>query len=191
MSTIAAVRAREILDSRGNPTIEVEVITTNGVIGRAAVPSGASTGKHEAVELRDQDKKRYLGKGVLKAVQNVNTVINEELQGISVIAQSAIDLHLINLDGTPNKANLGANAILGVSLATQAGLDMMKLAAGNKEAADFMLQLMKFPKQMTKADLDTFDNLVTSFVVTELGQLGEAGREIMIDITTPPEGDKD
>jgi hypothetical protein len=82
-------------------------------------------------------------------------------------------------------------AELGVSLATQAGLDMMKLAAGNKEAAELMLQLMKFPKQMTKADLDTFDNLVTSFVVTELGQLGEAGREIMIDITTPPEGDKD
>lgn len=117
MSSIGAVRAREILDSRGNPTIEVEVITTNGIMGRAAVPSGASTGRHEAVELRDQDKKRYLGKGVLKAVEHVNTSINEELNGVSVFAQTAIDQVLIALDGTPNKANLGANAILGVSLA--------------------------------------------------------------------------
>jgi enolase len=136
MSTIAAVRAREILDSRGNPTIEVEVITTNGVIGRAAVPSGASTGKHEAAELRDQDKKRYLGKGVLKAVQNVNTVINEELQGYSVFAQAAIDHHLIQLDGTPNKSNLGANAILGVSLAAaraaadEQGLPLFRYVGG-------------------------------------------------------------
>jgi enolase len=136
MSTIAAIRAREILDSRGNPTVEVEVITTNGVIGRAAVPSGASTGKHEAVELRDQDKKRYLGKGVLKAVQNVNTVINEELQGMSVFSQSGIDHHLIHLDGTPNKANLGANAILGVSLATaraaadEVGLPLFRYVGG-------------------------------------------------------------
>jgi enolase len=117
MSTIGAVRAREILDSRGNPTIEVEVITTNGVVGRAAVPSGASTGKHEAVELRDNDKKRFLGKGVLKAVNNVNTVINDELQGMSIVAQGSIDQTLLNLDGTENKSNLGANAILGVSLA--------------------------------------------------------------------------
>lgn len=117
MSNIAAVRAREILDSRGNPTVEVEVYTTNGMVGRAAVPSGASTGKHEATELRDGDKGRYLGKGVLKAIQNVNSIINDELQGTSVFAQSAIDARLIELDGTPNKSNLGANAILGVSLA--------------------------------------------------------------------------
>lgn len=136
MSTIAAIRAREILDSRGNPTVEVEVITANGVIGRAAVPSGASTGKHEAVELRDQDKKRYLGKGVLKAVQNINTSINEELQGMSVFAQSAIDQHLLQLDGTPNKSNLGANAILGVSLATakaaadEVGLPLFRYVGG-------------------------------------------------------------
>ncbi len=117
MSTIGVVRGREILDSRGNPTIEVEVITTNGVIGRAAVPSGASTGKHEAVELRDNDKKRFSGKGVLRAVNNVNTSINEELRGASIYAQSAIDNLLIKLDGTPDKSNLGANAILGVSLA--------------------------------------------------------------------------
>ena len=117
MSAIAAVRAREILDSRGNPTVEVEVYTSNGMVGRAAVPSGASTGKHEATELRDGDMGRYLGKGVLKAVQNVNTVINDELQGMNVFAQSAIDAKLIELDGTSNKSNLGANAILGVSLA--------------------------------------------------------------------------
>jgi enolase len=105
------------LDSRGNPTIEVDVVTNNGVIGRAAVPSGASTGIHEAVELRDGDKKFYLGKGVLNAVHNVNNVIAEEVQGMYVTDQVEIDNKLIELDGTPNKAKLGANAILGVSLA--------------------------------------------------------------------------
>ncbi len=117
MSYIADINAREILDSRGNPTIEVDVITQSGVLGRAAVPSGASTGKHEAVELRDNDKKRYLGKGVTKAVNNVNTAIAEELRGHSVFEQSTIDRLMIKLDGTENKAHLGANAILGVSLA--------------------------------------------------------------------------
>ncbi len=117
MSEIIDVHAREILDSRGNPTIEVEVITAAGAIGRAAVPSGASTGKHEAVELRDGDEKRYMGKGVLKAVMNVEDIIAEDLMGVSVFEQRYID-HLLNeLDGTPNKAKLGANAILGVSLA--------------------------------------------------------------------------
>lgn len=117
MSTIAHIHARQILDSRGNPTIEVEVYSSNGSIGRAAVPSGASTGTHEAVELRDNDKKRYLGKGVENAVNNVNTTLNEELKGFEVSDQRAIDLAMIELDGSPNKANLGANAILGVSLA--------------------------------------------------------------------------
>lgn len=117
MSTIAAIQARQILDSRGNPTLEVDVYTDNGVVGRAAVPSGASTGAHEAVELRDGDKKVYLGKGVLKAVQNVNKAINDELKGIPVTEQSHIDQLMISLDGTENKANLGANAILGVSMA--------------------------------------------------------------------------
>ncbi len=117
MSYIADINAREILDSRGNPTIEVDVITQSGVLGRAAVPSGASTGKHEAVELRDNDKKRYLGKGVTKAVNNVNTAIAEELRGHSVFEQSTIDRLMNKLDGTENKAHLGANAILGVSLA--------------------------------------------------------------------------
>ena len=117
MSTILSVHARQILDSRGNPTIEVDVITDSGIIGRAAVPSGASTGVHEAVELRDGDKKVFLGKGVLQAVQNVNTVIADEVQGMYVFEQIGIDKKLIDLDGTPNKAKLGANAILGVSLA--------------------------------------------------------------------------
>jgi len=117
MSYINSIVARQILDSRGNPTIEVDVITENGILGRAAVPSGASTGSHEAVELRDHDKKTYMGKGVLKAVNNVNGVIRENLKGAYIFDQSAIDAALIALDGTKNKANLGANAILGVSLA--------------------------------------------------------------------------
>ncbi len=117
MTHIAKVVGRQILDSRGNPTIEVDVYTTNGAFGRAAVPSGASTGIHEAVELRDGDKGRYLGKGVLNAVNNVNVVINEALIGQYIFDQKAIDTLLIKLDGTENKSNLGANAILGVSLA--------------------------------------------------------------------------
>ena len=117
MSYISQVVARQILDSRGNPTLEVDVITEAGIVGTAAVPSGASTGIHEAVELRDNDEGRYLGKGVLKAVNNVNTVINEELRGIYVSDQNAIDARMLEIDGTDNKGNLGANAILGVSLA--------------------------------------------------------------------------
>lgn len=117
MSTIIDVRARQILDSRGNPTVEVEVKTDEGVVGRAAVPSGASTGKHEAVELRDDDKERYLGKGVLKACQNVEDVLYDELIGNSVFDQRYIDTLMLECDGTENKSRLGANAILGVSLA--------------------------------------------------------------------------
>ncbi|MBL7943108.1 MAG: phosphopyruvate hydratase [Flavobacteriales bacterium] len=117
MSSIARIIARQILDSRGNPTIEVDVITSDGISGRAAVPSGASTGIHEAVELRDLDKSIYMGKGVLKAVQNVNTTLNEQLNGASVFDQAMIDRVMISIDETDNKAILGANAILGVSLA--------------------------------------------------------------------------
>lgn len=117
MSRISNIYARQILDSRGNPTIEVEVMTESGIIGTAAIPSGASTGSHEAVELRDGDKKVYNGRGVLKAVQNVNKVLAEELKGMLVSEQTIIDKMLIEIDGTPNKANMGANAILGVSLA--------------------------------------------------------------------------
>ncbi|PTM56613.1 phosphopyruvate hydratase [Desmospora activa] len=117
MTIIQDVFAREVLDSRGNPTVEVEVILLSGAIGRAIVPSGASTGAHEAVELRDEDKERYLGKGVLKAVQNVNEAIAPQLEGMDALDQVGIDQTLIELDGTPNKGNLGANAILGVSMA--------------------------------------------------------------------------
>ncbi|HEY1047983.1 MAG TPA: phosphopyruvate hydratase [Bacteroidia bacterium] len=117
MSLIADVKARQVLDSRGNPTVEVDVITENGCLGRAAVPSGASTGIHEAVELRDGDKSKYLGKGVLKAVSNVNDIIANELLGAYVFEQNIIDKAMIDLDGTANKSNLGANAMLAVSLA--------------------------------------------------------------------------
>jgi len=135
-STIQAVFAREILDSRGNPTIECDVVLNDGTLGRAAVPSGASTGAHEAVELRDGDKSRYLGKGVLKAVENVNGPINEALFGLDAFEQVALDKILLEVDGTPNKAKLGANAILGVSLAAahaaanSAGLPLYRYVGG-------------------------------------------------------------
>lgn len=136
MTTIIDVFAREILDSRANPTVEVEVILEGGAIGRAAVPSGASTGAFEAVELRDDDKERYLGKGVLKAVDNVNNIIADEIIGMDATDQAAIDQVMIDLDGTHNKAKLGANAILGVSLAVakaaaiQYGLPLYKYIGG-------------------------------------------------------------
>lgn len=136
MSTIQSVHARQILDSRGNPTVEVDVRTENGFLGRAAVPSGASTGVHEAVELRDDDKSVYLGKGVLKAVQNVNELIYPELLGLSIYEQNLIDKIMIELDGTTNKGKLGANAILGVSLAIakaaaqEAGMSLFRYIGG-------------------------------------------------------------
>ena len=136
MSFIASVHARQILDSRGNPTIEVDVLTENGVLGRAAVPSGASTGVHEAVELRDGDTTQYLGKGVQKAVANVNTLIQNALLGMDVFEQKKIDYLLLALDNTPNKSNLGANAILGTSLAVakaaaaEAGLSLFQYIGG-------------------------------------------------------------
>ena len=137
MSYIIDVHARQILDSRGNPTVEVDVLTDDGALGRAAVPSGASTGIHEAVELRDNDKKKYVGKGVLKAVKNVNTSINEALIGHEISEQAAIDQAMIDLDGTPNKAKLGANAILAVSMAVakaaaeEAGLPLYRYIGGS------------------------------------------------------------
>ncbi|MCK5331824.1 MAG: phosphopyruvate hydratase, partial [Candidatus Marinimicrobia bacterium] len=115
--SISNIHAREILDSRGNPTIEVDAILSDGSVGRAAVPSGASTGEHEAVELRDGDKARFLGKGVTRAVANVNTVIANRVQGLPALKQTDLDNIMIELDGTPNKSKLGANAILGVSMA--------------------------------------------------------------------------
>jgi enolase len=136
MSYIIEVHARQILDSRGNPTIEVDVLTDDGAFGRAAVPSGASTGVHEAVELRDNDKKKYGGKGVLKAVKNVNDIIADAIVGYDVAQQAAIDEAMIALDGTPNKAKLGANAILAVSMAVakaaaeEAGLPLYRYIGG-------------------------------------------------------------
>ena len=136
MSLIESIHARQILDSRGNPTIEVDVVTESGAFGRAAVPSGASTGTHEAVELRDGDKKRYLGKGVLKAVENVNTKIAAEVVGFDVFEQSLLDKIMVELDGTPTKGKLGANAILGTSLAVakaaamEAGMPLYRYIGG-------------------------------------------------------------
>jgi len=136
MSLILEIRSRQILDSRGNPTIETDVYTQNGVMGRASVPSGASTGIHEAMELRDEDKGKYLGKGVLKAVQHFSVTLNEELKGYSVFDQKLIDQAMIDLDGTENKSKLGANAILSVSLAVakaaanEAGLPLFKYVGG-------------------------------------------------------------
>src|SRR6516165_5356928 len=126
-TSIADIHAREILDSRGNPTVEADVSLGDGSMGRAAVPSGASTGEHEAVELRDGDKQRYLGKGVLQAVENVNVAIAGALQGADATRQSEIDEAMLELDGTPNKARLGANAILAVSMAcARAGATSLK-----------------------------------------------------------------
>src|SRR5947199_6271150 len=136
MSTIISVHAREILDSRGNPTIETDVTLASGAAGRAAVPSGASTGQHEAVELRDGDQKRFGGKGVLEAVKNVNEVIGPRLEGMTAEDQLAVDFAMLELDGTPNKGHLGANAILSVSLAVaraaaqDAGLPLYRYLGG-------------------------------------------------------------
>ncbi|MFN8309487.1 MAG: phosphopyruvate hydratase [Chitinophagales bacterium] len=136
MAQIASIHARQILDSRGNPTVEVDVITANGILGRAAVPSGASTGKHEAVELRDGNKKEFGGKGVKKAVNNVNNIIAKNLMGISVYEQNLIDTIMLKLDGTPNKAKLGANAILAVSMAVakaaaeESGMSLYRYVGG-------------------------------------------------------------
>ena len=157
MSLIANIQAREILDSRGNPTIEVDVWTDTGHMGRAAVPSGASTGAHEAVELRDGDKKRYLGKGVQKAVENVNTTLNNELNGALITEQAMIDRAMLALDGTPNKGNLGANAILGVSLAvakaaaSEAGLPLYRYVGG-VNAATLPVPLMNILNGGAHAD---------------------------------------
>ena len=155
--TIANVHAREILDSRGNPTVEVDVELECGILGRAAVPSGASTGEHEAVELRDADSIRYLGKGVRKAVENVNTIIADALKGADPFAQEAIDQTMLTLDGTPNKGNLGANAILGVSLAVakaaaaEAGLPLYQYIGG-ANAKELPLPMMNVLNGGSHAD---------------------------------------
>ena len=183
--TIANVHAREILDSRGNPTVEVDVELEYGILGRAAVPSGASTGEHEAVELRDADAMRYLGKGVWKAVENVNTIIADALKGADPFAQEAIDQTMLTLDGTPNKGNLGANAILGVSLAvakaaaTEAGLPLYRYIGG-ANAKELPLPMMNVLNGGSHADnnVDLQEFMIMPVGAQTFGEALRMGTEI-------------
>ena len=183
--TIANVHAREILDSRGNPTVEVDVELEYGILGRAAVPSGASTGEHEAVELRDADAMRYLGKGVRKAVENVNTVIADALKGADPFAQEAIDQTMLTLDGTPNKGNLGANAILGVSLAVakaaaiEAGLPLYQYIGG-ANAKELPLPMMNVLNGGSHADnnVDLQEFMIMPVGAQTFGEALRMGTEI-------------
>ena len=183
--TIANVHAREILDSRGNPTVEVDVELEYGILGRAAVPSGASTGEHEAVELRDADAMRYLGKGVRKAVENVNTIIADALKGADPFAQEAIDQTMLTLDGTPNKGNLGANAILGVSLAVakaaaaEAGLPLYQYIGGTN-AKELPLPMMNVLNGGSHADnnVDLQEFMIMPVGANTFGEALRIGTEI-------------
>ena len=183
--TIANVHAREILDSRGNPTVEVDVELEYGILGRAAVPSGASTGEHEAVELRDADAMRYLGKGVRKAVENVNTIIADALKGADPFAQEAIDQTMLTLDGTPNKGNLGANAILGVSLAVakaaaaEAGLPFYQYIGG-ANAKELPLPMMNVLNGGSHADnnVDLQEFMIMPVGANTFGEALRMGTEI-------------
>ncbi len=185
MSIIARVQARQILDSRGNPTLEVEVFTNNGAFGRAAVPSGASTGAHEAVELRDNDKKVYMGKGVLNAVNNVNSVLQEALIGQSVFDQAALDNYMRTMDGTSNKAKLGANAILGVSLAiaraasAECGMPLYKYVGG-VGATTLPVPMMNILNGGSHADnkIDIQEFMVMPFGAETFSQGLQMGTEI-------------
>jgi len=185
MTYIARIVGRQILDSRGNPTVEVDVYTTNGIVGRAAVPSGASTGIHEAVELRDGDKSIYLGKGVLKAVENVNTIIAEELLGLDVFNQKLIDATLNRLDGTANKSNLGANAILGTSLAVakaaaqESGMSLFRYVGG-VGATTMPVPMMNILNGGSHADnlIDVQEFMVMPFGATSFSEGLRWGTEI-------------
>lgn len=185
MSVIVDVKAREILDSRGNPTIEVDIELESGAVGRAAVPSGASTGAHEAVELRDNDKARYLGKGVLKAVDAVDGEIADAILGMEAAGQEALDETLIKLDGTPNKARLGANAILGVSLATakaaanEAGLPLYRYVGGAR-ASLLPVPMMNIINGGAHADnpIDIQEFMVLPIGVTNVADAIRVGAEI-------------
>ena len=189
--TIANVHAREILDSRGNPTVEVDVELEYGVLGRAAVPSGASTGEHEAVELRDADAMRYLGKGVRKAVDNVNTIIADALKGADPLAQEAIDQTMLTLDGTPNKGNLGANAILGVSLAVakaaaaEAGLPLYQYIGG-ANAKELPLPMMNVLNGGSHADnnVDLQEFMIMPVGAQTFGEALRMGTEIFHNLKT-------
>lgn len=185
MSFIEEVYAREILDSRGNPTVEVEVYLEDGSVGSAAVPSGASTGEHEAVELRDGDKDRYLGKGVLKAVQNVNDVIADEIIGLDAIEQTYIDNLMIELDGTANKGNLGANALLGVSMAVaKAAADSVGLPLyqyiGGVNAKVLPVPMMNIINGGEHADnnVDIQEFMISPAGATDFGEALRMGAEI-------------
>ncbi len=191
MGLIAKIQAREILDSRGNPTLEVDVWTDTGHMGRAAVPSGASTGAHEAVELRDGDAKRFLGKGVLKAVEHVNTTLNTELNGALVTEQALIDKAMVSLDGTPNKANLGANAILGVSLAiAKAGASVSGLPlyryVGGVQANTLPVPLMNILNGGAHADnkVDVQEFMIMPVGAASFGQGLRMGAEIFHALKT-------
>lgn len=185
MSYIVKIVGRQILDSRGNPTIEVDVVTSNGAVGRAAVPSGASTGIHEAVELRDGDKSVYLGKGVLKAVANVNGPINDALNGMDVTEQKIIDKVLLELDGTENKSNLGANAILGTSLAVaraaaqECGLSLFQYIGG-VGAVTLPVPMMNILNGGSHADnkIDIQEFMVMPFGATSFSEGLRWGTEI-------------
>jgi len=185
MSFIAKVHARQILDSRGNPTLEVDVITSNGILGRAAVPSGASTGIHEAVELRDNDEKMYMGKGVLNAVNNVTSILNEALNGQSVFDQAALDNYMLTLDGTANKSKLGANAILGVSLAIakaaaqESGMPLYRYVGG-VGAATLPVPMMNILNGGSHADnkIDIQEFMVMPFGAETFSQGLQMGTEI-------------
>ena len=182
---IANIHAREILDSRGNPTVEVDVELEYGALGRAAVPSGASTGEHEAVELRDADAMRYLGKGVRKAVENVNTIIADALRGADPFAQEAIDQTMLALDGTPNKGNLGANAILGVSLAVakaaaiETGLPLYRYIGG-ANAKELPLPMMNVLNGGSHADnnVDLQEFMIMPVGAHTFGEAVRMGTEI-------------
>lgn len=185
MSIINAVFAREILDSRGNPTVEVDVLLASGVMGRAAVPSGASTGAHEAVELRDGDKNRYLGKGVTQAVSSVNEKIAGEIVGLEAFDQEGLDRTMLELDGTENKAKLGANAILGVSLATakaaaqEAGIPLYRYVGG-VSACRLPVPLMNILNGGAHADngLDIQEFMIAPVVNNSFKESLRAGAEI-------------
>jgi len=185
MGRIVKIHARQILDSRGNPTVEAEVYTENGIMGRAAVPSGASTGKHEAVEIRDGDMGTYLGKGVLKAVRNITSSINEELNGLYVTEQSLIDQKMIDLDGTDNKANLGANAMLAVSLAcakaaaTEGGQELYNYIGG-VNARELPIPMMNILNGGSHADnsIDFQEFMVMPIGATSFSEGLKMGTEV-------------
>lgn len=185
MSEIVAIRAREILDSRGNPTVEVDVQTSAGVLGRAAVPSGASTGAHEAIELRDKDAKRYGGKGVLKAIKNVNDTLADALLGVEVTNQTQIDKMMIEMDGTANKEKFGANAILGVSLACakaaalEVGLPLYQYVGGS-QAHRLPVPLMNILNGGAHANngLDVQEFMIAPVANGSFGEALRAGAEI-------------